>query len=557
MNDQHSFLYSTYHWLVPLQFNIARVCLERWADNPMQRRRLAIRHEDPFGKTSEWSYGMLADVSNRLANGLRKMGVQKGDRVAVLMQDRPEAIAASMAILANGAVLVPLSPHLGIDGLVLRLRDAGVRTLYADASTAPELPQVLSQSPSVQQLVGLDFENDDTLSWRSLLARESSEFNPTITRADDPAILLYTAGTTGTPKGVLHAHRVLIGIPPAFVAAQNWYPQGEDLFWSPVQWTSAPGLLHGLLAPLYFGREIITTQLPPTGNQALELLARYAITNALFLPADLARMHEAAAQPPRHKLRAMMVAGDTLPTALSEWAAQYFGLVPNEVYGLTEAPGILGNSVEKWPVRAGSMGRPIPGHRLCLVDSEGRESRRGSVGQLALHTNDIHGYPDPSLFLSYWGNETLTRARYSNDLFLTSDMASQDEDGYYWFIGRSDDVFRAGNYRISPIDIEDCMKQHPAVANAAVVPKPEGMHGSAIKAFVIVDSEARAGADWQKTLQHELKQHVRKRLAAWQMPQEIEFVDRLPLTPDGQLRRHVLRAREQQRSMLAAAKRKA
>ena len=555
MNDQHSFLYSTYHWLVPTQFNIAQACLQRWADNPMQRRRLAIRHEDAFGGLREWSYGMLSDVSNRLANGFVKMGVQKGDRVAVLMQHRPEAVAASMAILAVGAIVVPLSPQLGIDSLVQRLRDAGVRTLCADASAAPELPQVMSESRTIEQLIGLDFENDDTLSWRTLLARGSTEFTPAPTRADDPAILLYTAGTTGAPKGVLHAHRVLIGILPAFVAAQNWYPQEQDLFWSPVEWTSAPGLLHGLLAPLYFGREIVTTQISPTGAQALELLARYRITNTLFLPADLALMQEAASGSFQHALRAVMVAGDTLPANLSVWTEQSLGVPPNEVYGLTEAPGILGNSIEKWPSRAGSMGRAMPGHRLCLLDSKGRESRRGAVGQLAVNTADTHGFPDPCLFLSYWGNEALTAARYSDDWFLTGDMASQDEDGYYWFIGRSDDVFRAGNYRISPIDIENCLKQHAAVVHAAVVPKPEGTRGCAIKAFVILEAEARTDPNRAEALQHELKQHVRQRLATWQMPNEIEFVDRLPFTPDGQLRRHVLRAREQQRSMLAAAKR--
>jgi len=558
MNDQHPVLYSTYQWLVPAQFNIAQVCLQQWAENPGQARRPALLHEDMHGRQSEWTYGDLADVTFRLANGLRKMGVSPQDRVAVVMPPRPEAVAAALAVLATGAILVPLSPQLGIDGLTQRLRDAGVRTLIADRSVAPELPEVLRQCSSIQQLLGLDFQNDDTLSWRSLLARESAEFRPLPIRAEDPAILLYTAGTAGTPKGVLHAHRVLIGILPAFVAAQNWYPQTRDLFWSPIEWTTAPGLLHGLLPILYFGRTLVMTEQPAIGSEAWRLLERYPITNTLFLPSDLGLMRESEAGASgggARSLRAIMVAGDTLSDSLHEWASRSFGTEPNAVYGLSEAPGVLGHSSGKWPSRPGSLGRPIPGHRIALLDSNGHNCRRGSVGQLAINRFDNHGYPDPCLFLSYWGNDSLTRARYNDEWFLTGDMASVDEDGYYWFIGRSDDIFRAGNHRISPADIEDCLKQHPAVANAAVVPKPDGARGCAIKAFVVTDTVAmnRDGLD-PPTLQQALQQHVLRRLASWQVPSEIEFVDRLPLTADGQLRRHVLRAREQQRSMLAAAK---
>lgn len=549
MNDQHPVLYSSYQWLVPSQFNIARVCLHRWSANIMEGRRVAIHHEDAHGGRSDWSYGRLADVSNRLANGLLKMGVSKGERVAVIMQQRPEAVAACLAVLGTGAVLVPLSPQMGADGLALRLRDADVRSLIADASAAPELADITAQCPSVRQLIGLEFQNDDTLAWRTLLARETADFQAVATQAEDPAILLYTAGTTGMPKGVLHAHRVLIGVLPAFVAAQNWYPHPADLFWSPTDWTTAPGLLHGLLAVLYFGRPLVMTERPLQGAEALDLLGRYPITNILAQPADLAMMQEAAADGAAGapSLRAVMVTGELLCATLREWVTAHLGTPPNEVYGLTEAPGIIGHSHEKWPLRPGSLGRPIPGHRIGLLDTNGHACRTGSAGQLALNRLDRHGHPDPGLFLSYWRNDALTQARYLNDWFLTGDMASIDEDGYSWFVGRSDDVFRVGGYRISPIEIEDCLKQHPAVRNAAVVPKPEGTRGYAVKAFVVPDANADA---LEQTLQH----HVRTRLASWQMPKEIEFVDRLPVTADGQIRRHVLRAREQQRSMLADAR---
>lgn len=554
MNDQHPVLYSSYQWWVPTQFNIAQACLHRWSGNVLEGRRAAITHEDALGGRSDWTYGRLAEVSNRLANGLRKMGVQKGDRVAVIMPQRPEAIAASLAILSLGAILLPLPPQLGIDGLAQRLRDAEACVIISDAAAAPELPQVMNLCPSVHQLVGLDFENDLTLSWRTLLARESAEFEPVTTLAEDPAILIYTAGTTGLPKGVLHAHRVLIGILPAFVSAQNWYPRPADLFWSPVEWTTAPGLLHGVLAILYFGRQLVTTQVPLQGDLALALLRRHPITNTLLLPSDLALMREAAgSRAADTRLRAIMVAGDGLPAPVREWAGGALGCIPNEVYGLSEAPGIIGHSQEKWPLRPGSIGRPIPGHRVALIDSKGRPCRLGSVGQLALHVRDDHGHPDPALFLSYWRNEALTRARYLDDWFLTGDMASMDEDGYFWFVGRCDDVFRVGRHRVSPLEIEACLKQHPAVSQAAVVPKPHSVHGNVIKAFIVTRAAGSPDAVPAR-LGGELQAYVREHLAAWQVPEEVEFVDRLPLTFDGQIRRHVLRAREQQRSMLAACR---
>lgn len=555
MNDQHPLLYSSYQWLVPARFNIAQACLQRWSANVLESRRPAIHHQNASGECTEWSYGQIADIANRLANGLRKMRVQKGERVAVIMAHRPEAVAAFMAVMGTGAILLPLSPQLGTDGLALRLRDAEARIIIADSSAAPELADIMNQCPSVQQLIGLEFQNDFTLSWRTLLARESADFRPEETLADDPAILLYTAGTTGMPKGVLHAHRVLIGILPAFVAAQNWFPRPGDVFWSAADWSTAPGLLHGLLAVLYFGRPLVTTQLAAHGAEALALLGRHPITNALLLPSDVALMHESAlagADTQGIALRAVMVPGESLPRPLLDWAASTLGVTPNEVYGLTEAPGILGHSHEKWPLRPGSMGRPIPGHRVALLDSQARPCRIGAVGQLALHARDAHGHPDPALFLSYWRNDALTRARYVDDWFLTGDMASVDEDGYYWFVGRCDDVFRAGSYRISPIEIEECLKQHPAVDNAAVVPKPEGARGHAIKAFVVLDRRTLSTSD-PVALGRELQTYVRDHLAAWQVPREIEFIERLPLTPDGQIRRHVLRAREQQRSMLDAA----
>lgn len=548
MNDQYSELYPTYQWLVPSQFNIAQACVHRWAENPMEGRRIALYHEDELGQRKVWTYSRLSETTNQLANGLIKMGVQPGDRVAVFMGQRPETVASYAAIFSVGAVAMPLSASVGADGLATRLRDADARVAIVDATTIADLLQAQTQCPALSQIIGLDFEHEAAIPWRSLLARQPSDFKMVPTRSSSPALLLYTSETTGAPKGALLAHQALIGVLPGFVASHNWFPQKGDIFWSPAEWNWTGGLMDALFPTLYFGHAIVGTSGRFSPDRAFETMSRYQVSNAFLTPSALKQMMQAAptaADIPKLALRALMVSGESMGQAVREWCGRVLGVEPNEMFGQTEMNYIVGNSHRKWPAKPGSMGRPYPGHQIAVLDSRGKPCPPNTVGEIALNRHDIHGYPDPVLFLGYWRDEAGTQAKFQGDWCLSGDLASVDADGYYWYAGRVDDIFKSSGRQIRPGEIEDCLLHHDAVANAAIVPTPDAARGAVVKAYVVL--AAGVQPDKRPALETELRNYVKDRLTAYRMPREIEFVDSLPLTGTGKIRRHVLRAREQQR----------
>jgi len=247
-------------------------------------------------------------------------------------------------------------------------------------------------------------------------------------------------------------------------------------------------------------------------------------------------------------LRALMSAGEPVGATVFDWVRERLGITVNEMFGQTEMNYIVGNSQGRWPPRAGSMGRPYPGHRVSVIDDEGNELPPGATGEVAVHRNDIHGHPDPVFFLGYWGNDAATRRKFTGDpadsWCRTGDLATRDADGYLWYQGRADDVFKSAGYRIGPAEIENCLVKHPAVVNAAVVPKPDAERGNVVKAVVVL-AEGYTG---NAALIEQLQQHVRGKLAPYEYPKEIEFLDALPMTTTGKVQRRVLREREAQRA---------
>jgi len=548
MNDQYAELYSTYQWFVPSQFNIAQVCLHRWAENSHEGRRPAIFFEDANGQADTWSYSRLAETSNRLANGLIRMGVQPGDRVAVVMEQRPELAAAYMAAFSVGAIVVPLTAQYGPDGLGMRLRDAGSRVAIVDAACGPDLLQAQVRCPALSQIIGLGFQHESIIPWRSLLARQPDTFKPLPTRSDSPALLLYTSGTTdAAPKGVLHAHSALIGNLPGFVASQNWFPLPMDVFWTPADWTWAAGLMGGLLPTLYFGHPIVATNARFSAPHAFELMERYRVTNTFLFPAAIKLMIQEVHAPREHyhlSLRGITVAGENVGSHLISWCRQALGITPNEAFGQTEANYVVGNSFVKWPAVAGSLGRPYPGHLVTVLDESERPCPAGVVGEICVNRYDIQGHRDPALFLGYWNDDDATRARFRGDWYLTGDLGYVDRQGDFWHVGRREDVFLSNGHLVSPGLIENCLMTHPAVANVAVVPKPDTSRGAYIKAYVVL-AEAWRGAE-REALEQTLQEHVRTGLSAQSTPREITFTDALPISSTGKIRRHVLRQREEQ-----------
>ena len=558
MVDQYASLYESFEWLVPTHFNIGHACCHRWANHPTDARKIALFDENETGQREVWTYERLAATANQLANGLIRMGVTRGDRVALILGQRPETVVAHIAIYSVGAVVLPLSNLFGPEALEQRLRDAQVRIALFDDLSAPNVLACLARCPTLTQLVGVNVEDERVLSWNKLLVRQPTTFKPVVTRADEPAILLYTSGTTGAPKGALLPHSVLLGNLPGFVASQNWFPHPKDVFWSPADWAWTGGLMDALLPTLYFGQPIVGTRGRFSPERAFDILERYQVTNTFLFPTALKQMMKTIARPHdtyQLSLRCIMSGGESVGDTVFAWCEQALGIAPNEMFGQTEMNYLIGNSHQKWPARSGSMGKPYPGHRISVLREDGTSAATDEVGEVALNRFDIHGHPDPILFLGYWRNEAATDEKFTGDWCRTGDLARVDAQGYYWYAGRADDVFKSSGYRIGPGEIENCLLDHPAVANVAVVPKPDAERGSVVKAFVVLTSEfsSRKRAELTALLQ----EHVRTRLAPYEYPKDIEYIDALPMTTTGKIQRRVLRQLEAGRSLRQAKKLKA
>jgi acetyl-CoA synthetase len=518
----------------------------------------------------------LQEQANRLSNALLAMGVARGDRVAIVMPQCFETAVAYMAVLQMGAVAMPLSLLFGPDALEYRLHNSEAVVAIADAQALHDLRLARKHCHLLRTVVGVGaadaVDGQADCEWADTLAQFPTTFTAVDTLADDPAILIYTSGTTGNPKGALLAQRALIGNLPGFVASQNWFgfdPQDANsetdaVFWSPADWAWTGGLMDALLPTLYFGRPIVAYNGRFSPQTALELMGHYGVTHTFLFPTALKAMMKAYPGTPqqsvrqqfRLKLQAIMSAGEAVGDAVFAYCEQQLGVKPNEMFGQTEINYIVGNCNALYPSKPGSMGMGYPGHQVRVIDDEGNECPVGVPGDVALNRFDVHGHPDPIFFLGYWKNDDATEAKFTGDWCRTGDQAVRDADGYLWYQGRSDDVFKAAGYRIGPGEIENCLVKHPAVINAAVVPKPDAERGALVKAYVVVApdfiaacaGEARAIADLHAKLTVELQEHVKDRLAPYEYPKEIEFLDALPMTTTGKVQRRVLRLQEEERA---------
>ncbi|SHM43045.1 acyl-CoA synthetase [Rhizobacter sp. OV335] len=559
--DAYRSLHSSFRWQVPADFNIGEACCGRWARETPDA--IAIRHEREDGTRRTCSYRQLQARSRRLAAALQRLGVRRGDRVAIVMAQRIETAVAHIALHQLGAVAMPLSVLFGPEALEFRLQDSEACVAIGDEASIAALRAVRPQCPALASLiaVGAAAAGPGEVDWDALLQQDEAGFVPVTTHAADPAILIYTSGTTGPPKGALLPQRALIGNLSGFVASQNWFPRRDEVFWSPADWAWTGGLMDALLPTLYFGREIVAYQGRFGPEKAFELMARYGVTNTFLFPTALKAMMKAVPSPRGRyalRLRSVMSAGEAVGDAVFAWCREQLGITVNEMFGQTEINYVVGNCTEfldadgraqpGWPARPGSMGRAYPGHRVAVLDDDGRECPRGTPGDVAVHCRDVHGDPDPVFFLGYWRNDGATRAKFTGDpddsWCRTGDTALMDDDGYLWYQGRSDDVFKAAGYRIGPSEIENCLVKHPAVVNAAVVPKPDSERGALVKAYVVL----APGVVGDAALIEELQAHVKGRLAPYEYPKEIEFIDALPMTTTGKVQRRVLRLQEEERA---------
>ena len=571
-HDLYASVHQAFGWKVPPNFNIAQVCCGRWAAGADAARRVAIVEHGTEGLHRRWTFAQLQLAANRLSQVLTRRGVQRGDRVAIVMPQRFETAVAYMAVLQMGAVAMPLSMLFGPEALSFRINDSQARVAICDEAAVEAMLQARPDCPGLQTLIGVgQAAVQADLDYDTALAAESGRFKPVSTRAEDAAVLIYTSGTTGNPKGALIPHRAMIGNLTGFVCSQNWFGfdpfkaerPSKAVFWSPADWAWTGGLMDALLPSLYFARPIVAFNGRFSPEAAFEILHSHGVTHTFLVPTALKAMMKAVPDAKaryRLKLQAIMSAGEAVGDAVFAYCQQQLGVTVNEMFGQTEINYVVGNCARLWPAKPGSMGKGYPGHQVAVIDDAGYLCPAGTPGEVAVNRLDVHGHPDPVFFLGYWNNEKATTAKYTGNWCRTGDMAVCDEDGYLWYQGRTDDMFKAAGYRIGPGEIENCLVKHPAVANAAVVPKPDKDRGALVKAYVVLSpdawvqrSRAASSAKFEDGVRQSLQSHVRALLAPYEYPKEIEFIEQLPMTTTGKVQRRVLRLQEEARAAQAAA----
>ena len=542
--DRYAEICAAHRWDVPSDFNIAEACCGRWAAD---RTRFALYWEDEDGTRAALTFWDLQQQANRLSNALTSCGVGRGDRVALILPQRPETVVAHLACHQMGAVAVPLSFLFGPEALRVpaaeQRREGRVRRSAIAAQSRSRSATAAGTLRHVVGVAGATRARHRQLGDRSQTA--SRQFTRVATRADDPALLIYTSGTTGPPKGALMPQQCLLGNLPGFMHSHDGFPQPGDLFWSPADWAWTGGLMDALLPTLYFGQPIVGYRGRFDAERALALIERYRIRNTFLFPTALKLMMKAFPQPRDAfdiNLRSIMSAGEAVGTTVFEWAREALGVTINEMFGQTEMNYIVGNSQAQWPAKPGSMGRPYPGpSRSRSSTTTAASARAARAGEVAVHRRRARRHARPGV-LPRVLRQSRRHARASSPATGAAPATSPiaDDDGYLWYQGRADDMFKAAGYRIGPSEIENCLVRHPAVANAAVVPSPDETRGNVVKAFIVL----AAGHAPSRALEDDIQQHVRKHLAPYEYPKEIEFIDALPMTTTGKVQRKVLRERE-------------
>lgn len=533
-----------FRWQVPEEYNMAWECCGRWAQD---RTRFALYYEDESGFTSAWTFWDLQREANRLSNALAALGTIKGERVAIILPQRPETGISHIACYQMGAIALPLSHLFGPDALHFRLEDAEATVAIVDGNSLVHVLRLRDKLPHLRQVICVDAASAKGVhQWQRLLEYASTKFTQVVTRADDPALIIYTSGTTGNPKGALIAHRSLAGNLSGFVCSHDFFPQPGDMFWSPADWAWTGGLFDALLPTWNFGQPILGYNGRFEAEKAYSLIEKYGVRNTFLFPTALKMMMKAVDKPGSRfdlKLRSIMSGGEAVGATVLQWARQELGVTINEIFGQTEINYVVGGCSAVFPPKPGAMGRPYPGHCVALKDESGEDVAQGEVGEVCVQRS-CKGQPDPVFMLGYWKNPQATADKYfgegSQAWGRTGDLARQDEEGYLWYQGRADDMFKSAGYRIGPSEIENCLVRHPAVANAAIIGVADEVRGTVIKAFIVLQPGSTPTAD----LEEELRLHVRRTLAPYETPKLIEFINALPMTTTGKVQRRMLREQE-------------
>ena len=537
-----------FRWDIPARYNIAAATVDRWAAEAPARP--ALLHEDAAGRRRSWTFRDIAEAANRLANALRALGVSKGDRVGLVLPQCVEVPVTHLALFKLGAISVPLSFLYGPATLEYILADCRAVAIVIAADAVATIDAIRDRLPHLRHVIVVNGDGPG-LDWSALVERGASICPTADTAAEEPALLMYTSGTTGPPKGALHAHRVLAGYVVTIALVFNIHFDDETMFWTPSDWAWVGGLLDVLLPAWAFGRPVLGSNKRFDPEHAFAMIADVGVSHAFLAPTALKMM--AQIRTPRERfgtrLRVVASGGESVAAEVLHWGKDELGAAVNEFYGLTEVNHLIGNCSVLWPVRPGFMGRAYPGREVALVDEHGESVGAGVEGQIVVRRGD------PTGFLGYWEKpektaEMFLGGRDAPETWMkTGDMAVRDEDGYFRFMGRNDDLIKSGGYRIGPAEVEEALLALDEVAEAAVIAAPDTIRGAIVKALV----RLAAGVTPSDGLKARIQDHVRRRLAAYKYPRAVDFVESFPLTTTGKIDRKELRRRELEKSNISAS----
>lgn len=524
-------VYKSFKWQLPERYNIAWDVCDRHAGDAS---KVALIH-DLGHEVRKYTFREIQILANRLANTLVAMGLVQGDRVMLQLPQLPATAFAHVACWKAGLVSVPCSVLFGADALEYRLNNCGAKVLITDSANLPKALEVRSKAPGLQQIFVVDGPaGDDVLPLMATIERASSDFTTLSLTPDTPGFINYTSGTTGNPKGTLQGHRSMIGHMPGLELLYDFFPQEGDLLWSPADWAWLAGLMDVLMPAWFHGKPVLTFAMRGFDPElSLVMMGRHEVRNALLTPTVLKLMRPVVGQVKKHgvRLRSIASGSEAVGKDLLEEMNSVFGASINEGFGQTECNVVLGNCTSLNHFRIGALGAPTPGHIAAIVDDDGNPLPDGEKGNIAFKR------PDPVMLLEYWNNPEATKGKFAQDWLLTGDLGSRDEDGFYWFFGRADDVISSSGYRIGPTEIEDAIRRHPAVTMSAVIGVPDPERTEIIRAYVML----AAGQTGSDALAEEIRVSVRDRLAKHEYPREIIFVDALPMTATGKILRRELR----------------
>lgn len=526
-------VYRNFEWNIPSHYNIGVDVCDKWAHDP---QKLALIYVSPDEQEQRYTFNDLKKLSNQLANALRAQGVERSDRVGILLPQRPETLITHIAAYKLGAVALPLLTLFGPMAIEYRLQDSDAKAVVTDQVNFPKVMEIKERLPSLKLVMVIDSENPGEAPdfWQSIQAG-SDRFEPVLTHPDDPALIIYTSGTTGQPKGTLHAHRLLLGILPGFEFYHNLFPQPGDLLYTPLDWAYIGGSYDALFPTLHHGVPMLAYRPPKFDpEKAFYMMEKYGVRNLMVVPTVLRMMMNGVPNAEARfniKLRSVTAGGETLGEELSEWSKRVLKAELNEQYGQTECDLVIGFCAAVMPIVRGAIGKAVPGHTVEIIDAIGKIASPGEIGEIAVKR------PDPVMFLQYWNNPRATEAKFTGDWMRTGDFGKKDELGHFWFTGRQDDLIESGGYRIGPGEVEECLMSHKAVALVCVLGVPDKVRGQIVKAFIM----PKKGIQPDRALEEDIRAFVKGRLEAHAYPREIQFLEEMPMTKTGKIRKDKLR----------------